>query len=97
LQQLLDAADAIEITWVDLLAHSPMIGQTLAQADLRSRTGASVVALFRDEQVLPNPKSMTVFQAGDRIGLIGEAEQIAAAEQLLGIASDPQERDPRLT
>ena len=88
LQQLIDAADAIEITWIDLPDDSPVIGQTLAQADLRSQTGASVVALFRDEELLPNPKSMTIFQAGDRIGVIGEAEQIAAAEQLLGVASD---------
>ena len=33
---------------------------------------------------MANPKSMTVFEAGDRIGLIGEREQIEAVEKLLG-------------
>jgi len=60
------------------------VGQALAEADLRVRTGASVVAILRDGQLMANPKSMTVFEAGDRIGLIGEREQIEAVEKLLG-------------
>ena len=42
-----------------------------------------MVAISRDGQLIPNPKSLTVFQAGDRIGLIGDKEQVHAAEQLL--------------
>jgi CPA2 family monovalent cation:H+ antiporter-2 len=60
-----------------------LVGQTLAQANLRARTGASVVAILRDKRLLPNPKSVTIFQAGDRLGLIGEPDQIASAEQLI--------------
>ena len=41
----------------------------------------SVVALFRDGQLLPNPKSSTTFLAEDRIGLMGDQEDVAAAEQ----------------
>ena len=51
-----------------------------------------MVAILRDQQVMANPKSMTVFQANDRIGLIGDKEEIEAAEQLLAetdSASDP--------
>jgi monovalent cation:H+ antiporter-2, CPA2 family len=83
LHGLLDAADSIEIVWLRIPSDSPIIGQTLAEANLRARTGASVVAILRDRQLLPNPKSMTVFQAGDRLGLIGEEEQIDAVKELL--------------
>jgi K+/H+ antiporter YhaU regulatory subunit KhtT len=54
-----------------------------AEADLRSHTVASVVALVHEGHLLPNPKSMTVFQAGARVGLIGEPDQIATAAQFL--------------
>ena len=36
---------------------------------------------------MANPKSMTVFQPDDRIGLIGDKEEINAVEKLL-TASD---------
>jgi CPA2 family monovalent cation:H+ antiporter-2 len=83
LHQLLEAAHSMEITWLPLAEDSPLVRQTLAEANIRARTGASVVAIFRDGQVIPNPKSLTAFQAGDRVGLIGEAKQIQAAEKLL--------------
>jgi CPA2 family monovalent cation:H+ antiporter-2 len=83
LQELLDAANSIEIKWFRLQPENPLIGQTLADANLRSRTGASVVAILRDRQLMANPKSMTAFQEGDRIGLIGDKEEIEAAERLL--------------
>ena len=89
LQGLLDAANSIEIKWFKLQPESPLIGQTLANVNLRSRTGASVVAILRDKQLLANPKSMTVFQTGDRIGLIGDQEELEAVESFL-TESDPE-------
>ena len=56
---------------------------TLAQVNLRARTGASVVAIMRNKEILANPKSMTVFEVGDRIGFIGDKEQIEKVEKLL--------------
>lgn len=84
LHNLLDATERIEVFWLQLAPGNPLVGQTLAEANLRARTGASVVAILRDMQLMPNPKSITVFEAGDRIGLIGESEQIEAVEALLG-------------
>ena len=83
LDQMVRAARGIEIVWRLVSEHSPIIGQTLAEANIRARTGASVIALIRNQQLIANPKSSTVFQAGDLLGLIGESEQIAAAEQLI--------------
>jgi monovalent cation:H+ antiporter-2, CPA2 family len=83
LHDLLDAANSIEINWFRLAEGNPLVGQTLADANLRSRTGASVVAILREGQLVANPKSMTVFEPGDRIGVIGEKEEIEAVEKLL--------------
>ena len=92
LHDLIHASRNIEVVWLTLTPGNPLVGQTLGAGNLRARTGASVVAILRDQQVMANPKSMTVFQANDRIGLIGDKEEIEAAEKLLaeaGSASDP--------
>ena len=83
LHDLIHASGNIEVIWLQLVPGNPLVGQTLASANLRARTGASVVAIMRNRQLIANPKSMTVFETEDRIGLIGDHEQIAAAERLL--------------
>jgi CPA2 family monovalent cation:H+ antiporter-2 len=83
LAQLLATAPGMEVVWQAVAPASPLIGRTLVEANLRARTGASVVALVRDRQVLPNPKSSVVFSLGDLVGLIGDAAQVAAAARLI--------------
>lgn len=83
LEQLLHAVRGMDIVWQSVGTSSSLIGQTLAAANLRARTGASVIAIVRDQAVLANPKSSTVLAPGDLIGLIGSAEQIAEAEMLI--------------
>jgi len=82
LHELLDATSSIEIKWFRIAESNPLVGQTLADANLRSRTGSSVVAILRDGQLMANPKSLTIFQPEDHIGLIGDAEEIGAVEKL---------------
>lgn len=84
LRELLDAAGNLEITWATLSGESTLAGKTLAEASLRTRTGASVVAILRGTELMPNPSSETRLSIGDRLGIIGQADQIAAAERLLG-------------
>lgn len=83
LDDLLAAFKGIEIFWMNLEEDSPIIGQSLAQAEIRSKTGASLVALIREGTLMANPKSSTVFQAGDRLGFIGESPQIASVRKLI--------------
>ncbi|MDQ2692841.1 MAG: cation:proton antiporter [Chloroflexota bacterium] len=83
LHELLDAVNSIEIKWFRLSEDNPLIGSTLADANLRARTGASVIALLREGELMANPKSLTRFQAGDRIGLVGDKEEMDAVEKFL--------------
>ena len=55
LHDLLGARDNIGITWLRLETNNPLVGQSLAEANLRARAGAPVVAIMRDHQ--PRGKS----------------------------------------
>jgi monovalent cation:H+ antiporter-2, CPA2 family len=83
LRGLLDAARNLEISWVSLKEESALAGKTLGETHLRSRTGASVVAILRPAGLVPNPPPDTPLFGGDRLGIIGRPEQIAGAEALL--------------
>jgi TrkA domain protein len=74
---------ALEIEWVTLHASSDLVGRTLADSRLRQRTGASVVAVLRGEQAIPNPPIETVFEAEDTLLLIGDDAQTDAARRVI--------------
>lgn len=86
LDQLVTAVRGIEIAWVSVSEGSPLIGQTLAQANIRAKVGASVIALVRDHKAVPNPKSDTELLRDDMVGFIGSSDELAAAAQLLNPA-----------
>ncbi len=83
LDQLVSAMRSVEIAWQPVSAASSMLGKTLAEANLRTIVGASVIAFIRHEHVLPNPKSDTQFLEGDLVGLIGTIAELSEAEKLL--------------
>ena len=87
LHALLDAARNLDITWVRVPDRGPVAGRTLAEVDLRARTGASVVALYRDGTLVPSPTPDFKLASGDRLGLIGDPAHVEAAETLVnGVA-----------
>jgi K+:H+ antiporter len=83
LHALLDAARNLDVTWVRIADGGPAAGRTLAELDLRARTGASVVALFRDGVLLPSPAPDFRLEPGDRLGLIGDPVHVESAETLI--------------
>jgi CPA2 family monovalent cation:H+ antiporter-2 len=62
-------------------------GRSLIEADLRRRTGATLVAFTRESATAVHPSPGDVLQAGDVLTLVGSEEQLAAARAL--IASGP--------
>lgn len=89
LHEMLTAFKGIEIKWLEVNPDSSIAGKSLLESNIRMLTGASVVALMRNGQLTANPKSVTVFEAGDRIGLIGETSQLALVEQLIHKQEQP--------
>lgn len=82
LHDLIHATQSIGVTWLTLLPGNPLVGQTIAEADLRAQTGASIVAILRNNEVIANPKSLTILEANDRIGFIGDEGQMATVGRL---------------
>jgi len=68
-----------------LAANSPAIGETVVTLDIRAKTGASVVSVYRDGQITRNIGPEWEFQVGDVLVAIGEQAQIAALKDLLGV------------
>jgi monovalent cation:H+ antiporter-2, CPA2 family len=72
---------------IQLADGSPAIGQSLAQLDLRARTGATVLAIGRGEHGLASPSPHEPLRAGDTLALTGSDPAIAAARVALDVAS----------
>jgi CPA2 family monovalent cation:H+ antiporter-2 len=87
LHDLLNASDNIGITWLRLAANNPLVGWTLAEASLRARAGASVVAIMRTGQLITNPEPQAILKADDLLGIIGDEEQLDAAQEMLSALS----------
>ncbi len=68
---------------VRLEATSPVVGQTLADIDLRGVTGATVLAIQRGEQVVPVPSGHERLAEGDVLAVAGKETAIEAARLLL--------------
>ena len=70
---------------LELTSGSPAIGETVVTLNIRAKTGASVVAVCRQEKVYRNIGPDWEFQVGDVLVTIGEQSQIAALKDLLGV------------
>ncbi|KFA86761.1 cation:proton antiporter [Archangium violaceum] len=72
-----------EPTPVRLEASSPAVGQSLAQLNLRGMTGATVLAIQRDDGEAVVPTAQEVLREGDVLALAGTHEAIDAARAVL--------------
>lgn len=74
--------DAI-IEWVTVPSDSPLAGETLGDCDIRNETGASVIAVQRGEETIPNPDRDFVVEADDILVSLGSRREQAALEDLV--------------
>lgn len=96
LSQILGAPRMVE-TYADLTKEIPGLsagqvvlrpesryaGRPLGETKARTRTGASIVAIVRDEEVLASPGPEQVLQAHDVLVVIGTDEGIDGVRQLV--------------
>lgn len=77
------AAQDLNSRWYRLPTGSPLTGMTLEEADLRYLTGVSLMAIRRSGgQEVDYPNQQTVLEAGDRLLLVGEADEMIAFDEL---------------
>lgn len=77
--------------WYLLEPESPLVGLSLAQANVRRATGATIMAIERQKQLHAYPLGDTVLEAGDRLLVVGNADEHHAFTALLGGGSFPLE------
>lgn len=73
----------LEAGQVDIEPGSPFVDRPLGDTQARTRTGASIVAIVRDEDVLASPGPAETLRAGDVMIVIGTDEGIAAVRQII--------------
>jgi len=83
LRESLDRADLIQVAWLRLPSDSPWTGRAWEETGLTTRTGVALATILRDGQLLANPEAGTVLHEGDYLELIGNSEQLAAAQRLI--------------
>ena len=79
-----------EIGTFQVHKSSPLAGTSLRGGVLKSRSGATVLAIKRGEEVTPNPDPMWELKYGDIVLLLGTPEQLAAAGKLFEPAKRPK-------
>src|SRR5919112_1892921 len=82
LSRLRRASEMIETDWIELPEDSPLAGKKIGDIEVRTRTGASIVAIVREESVIANPGPEVAIAPGDTIGVLGTPDQRAALRDL---------------
>lgn len=82
-------AAGLELEQVWLAPSSPLVGKTLAEADLRRRYGVGVVAVQRGATLFPNPEPNLALNEGDVLVVLGIREHLAEFEEMfcMGVAT----------
>jgi len=88
-ERLRNALKSLEVEWFTLSAKSRLIGESAAQADIRLRTGASVVNIIRREKVFTNPDPYMAFEEGDVVGVLGTPRQRSAFRSFITQKPEP--------
>lgn len=78
-ENLDQSIEGLAIDWVKVHSDAAEAGHTIADTELRQRTGASIVALLRGDDTVPAPGPETTIQAGDIVVLVGTRDGVHQA------------------
>lgn len=73
----------LDAAQVSVRPGSPFVDRPLGDPAVRTRTGASIVAIVRDETVLPSPRPTELLRAGDVLVVIGTEDGLRKVEQII--------------
>lgn len=83
LSQLQQRVEGLAIDWIPLEPGHQAAGGTIGDTRMRTRTGVSIVAVLRGETAHPAPDPNFELEGGDTLVLVGTAEGIKQAAQIL--------------
>jgi CPA2 family monovalent cation:H+ antiporter-2 len=85
------ALDAASTETVTLAADSPVVSKTLGELDLRSKSGATVIAVVRGGQTKVSPGANYSLTVGDTVVLLGTPEKLDRAKAIFKPEDYPAE------
>ncbi len=85
LAKLDNIKNMLEISWVTLMPGSPLISQSLKDAAVRTRTGASVVGIIQGKLFHSNPEADYSFQEGDLVAVVGNQQERNEFKKIAGV------------
>ena len=75
--------DGTLLEWYAVEEGSPLIGETLESASIGRETGVTIVAIERDDEIIPSPGADESFEVGDTLVIVGDKESCNEFEALL--------------
>ena len=82
------ALGELQIEWIPVPDESPWIGQTLADAGFRARTGVTVIAILREPEPISGAQPSDTIERGDTLVTVGKAGQYPEFRRLLHRADE---------
>ena len=82
-EEIRQEIEGLAIEWVELSGHSGFAGSSIGSGAYRTRTGASIVAVIRNDVPFPAPDADFVLVAGDVLVAVGTSEGLTSLRSLL--------------
>jgi CPA2 family monovalent cation:H+ antiporter-2 len=92
LSQLRSAEHHFDLEWISISSHSALCDQAIGEAEIRKKTGVSVVGVLRDDKLEPNPGPQFRLQEKDLVAIIGSGEARHSFHQAF-LAEEPLRGD----
>ena len=76
---IMDELPNMNITAIKVDSNSLLDGKTLAESQLRNKTGVTLLAIKRGDEIIEHPSPTTIFQGNDIVYVLGNPEQVNLA------------------
>ena len=77
------SVEGLSLDWLPIAETWWASGHTIAESQMRRRTGVSIVAIIRGDETVPSPEPGEQLHAGDTVVVVGTPEGILRATALL--------------
>jgi TrkA domain protein len=75
--------DDLLIEWVALQPDSPGAGRSIAELEIRSTTGVTIIAIIRGQQAITAPEPSQIMEAGDRLVVVSRPRDLGPFRDLV--------------
>ena len=75
--------EGLVFEWLEVMDGSPLVARSIGEMKIRTRTGASIVAVLRPDGAVPAPDPQFVITVGDTLVVAGTTDGVRAVRGLL--------------